>query len=216
VGSVLYSNDERFLGVAHELTDFDWAEASLCADWTNHEVLAHLVHGRCASIAQFAGRMVAARGSFDAANASLARDLAARRSPRQLLDDLHRVGGNWCGLGRLLPAALRLGDHVVHELDIMFALERPSTVPPDVLAAVLSTEVRIPNPFVPARSRAAALTLRATDIDWSRPGRPDLVVAGAGADLASVLAGRTRALSRLSGPGVAVLAHRLSGTRDNL
>lgn len=208
--AVLARNEQRFIAAAGELSAADWAHPSLCTDWTNHEVLAHLVHGCSASPLQFAARMCATRGSFDAANTSLARDLAARRSPAQLLDDLRALRGNWRGLGRLLPKRLLLGDHVMHELDIMFALDRPSTVPAEVLAAVLDTEVSIPNPFVPARSRARDLTLRATDISWSRPGESDLVVEGTGADLASVLAGRPRALSRLSGSGVTLVKERLA------
>lgn len=207
--SPLDRNDERFITVARELSDRDWAHTSLCTDWTNHEVLAHLVHGCSASVAQFAARMYATR-SFDAANTSLVRELAARRSPDQLLADLWRLRDNRHGLGRMLPARLLLGDHVIHELDIMFALNHPTTVPADVLTTVLDTEVTIANPFVPARRHALGLTLRATDINWNRPADPGLVVTGAAADLASVLAGRHHALRRLSGTGLAVLTHRLN------
>jgi uncharacterized protein (TIGR03083 family) len=206
----LARNDERFLTTVRDLADSDWARPSLCAQWTNHEVLAHLVHGARAPVGEFAARLYATRGGFHAANTALARELAARRSPTQLLDDLKRLRGNWRGLGRLLPERLMLGDHVMHELDIVYALDRPSTVPADVLTAVLNTVVTVPNPFVPARRRARGLTLRATDTAWTRPGAPHLVVSGTAADLASVLAGRPHALSRLSGAGVPLLAERLT------
>jgi hypothetical protein len=98
----------------------------------------------------------------------------------------------------------------MHELDIVFALDLPSTVTDEVLIAVLNTEVTVPNPFVPARRRARGLTLRATDLEWTRPGAPQLVVSGAAADLASVLAGRPHALSRLTGDGVPLLKERLT------
>jgi uncharacterized protein (TIGR03083 family) len=206
----LARNDERFLATVADLSDSDWARPSLCAEWTNHQVLAHLVHGCSASIGEFAARMIATRGDFDAANTALARELAARRTPTRLLEDFERLRGSWSGLGRLLPKRLLLGDHVMHELDIVFALDRPSTVPADVLTAVLNTEVTIPNPFVPARRRARGLTLRATDLAWTRPDAPDLVVSGAAADLASVLAGRSYALGRLTGEGVPLLGERLT------
>jgi uncharacterized protein (TIGR03083 family) len=208
--TVLSGNDERFVATAHQLSNSEWARPSLCGEWSNHEVLAHLVHGYSASVAQFAGRMYATRGNFDAANSTLARELARRRSPGELLDDLQALSDNPRGLGRLLPKRLMLGDHVLHELDIMFALERPATVPGDVLAAVLDTQVAIPNPFVPARRRGHGLTLRATDIDWTRPGHPELIVAGTAADLASVLAGRPHAITRLTGHGVGLLEGRLA------
>jgi uncharacterized protein (TIGR03083 family) len=207
--TLLSGNDQRFLCVVSELRVSDWARPSLCSDWTNHEVLAHLVHGCSASPAQFAARMGATRGNFDAANTELARELAERRSPTELIEDLRALRDGPRGLGRLLPKRLLLGDHVLHELDIVFALDRPSTVPGDVLAEVLDTQVSIPNPFVPARRRARDLNLCATDIGWSRPGHPELGVEGSAADLASVLAGRRHAMSRLHGPGVDLLGQRL-------
>ncbi|WP_028933773.1 maleylpyruvate isomerase family mycothiol-dependent enzyme [Pseudonocardia spinosispora] len=207
---LLAGNDERFLTTAHTLTESDWAAPSLCARWTNHEVLAHLVHGLSAPIVEFSARMVGARGSFDVANAALAAELAARRAPGELLADFERGRDRRRGLGRLLPDRLMLGDHVMHELDIVFALGRPSTVAADVLASVLTTEVTVPNPFVPARHRARDLTLHATDIGWTRPGSSRWTVSGAAADLASVLAGRPHALSRLTGTGVPRLQQRLT------
>lgn len=206
---LLAANDLRFLDVAHELSDADWTRPSLCTEWTNHQVLAHLVLGHTAPVVEFALRMGRTRGGFDAANTELARELAARHSPAELILELHRLGDRWAGVGRLLPRRLLLGDHVIHELDIVFALDRPATVPGDVLAAVLDTQATIPNPFVPARRRARGLNLRATDVDWARPGPAELEVTGSAADLASVLAGRPHALPRLSGPGATTLAGRL-------
>jgi uncharacterized protein (TIGR03083 family) len=206
----LARHDERFLSTVGALTDAEWARPSLCAQWTNHEVLAHLVHGARAPVGEFANRMYGTRGNFHAANCALARELAARRSPAQLLDDLECLRGHWRGLGRLLPKRLMLGDHVMHELDIVYALDRPATVPAEVLTAVLTTMLAVPNPFVPARRRARGLTLRTTDTAWTHSGAPHLVVSGTAADLASVLAGRPRALERLSGEGVPLLRERLA------
>ena len=205
----LARNDERFLAAMADLSDADWDRPSLCGRWSNHEVLAHLVHGSTAGIGEFAARLLTTRGDFDDANTALARELAARRPPARLLDDLDQLRGRRSGLGRLLPTRLLLGDHVIHELDIVFALGRPSSVSADALTAVLNTEVTVPNPFVPARRHARDLTLAATDLVWTRPGAPHLVVSGAAADLASVLAGRPHALDRLSGDGVPLLKERL-------
>ncbi|HYB83560.1 MAG TPA: hypothetical protein VED43_18385, partial [Mycobacterium sp.] len=82
------------------------------------------------------------------------------------------------------------------------------TVSQEVLAAVLDTQVRVANPFVPAAARARGLTLRATDVDWTYPdGRR--CVTGKAAHLASALAGRPWALTHLSGDGLAQLRERV-------
>jgi uncharacterized protein (TIGR03083 family) len=204
----LRTNDLRFLGVAGELSDRDWSRPSLCSEWSNHEVLAHLVVGYRASPATIAIGIIRHRGSFDRSNAALARKLAAQRSPAELIEELAGLIDSPRGVGRIFPRRLLLGDHVIHELDIVLPLGIQPTVDPDVIAAILNTQVRVPNPFVPAAARARGLFLQATDVDWAhRDSR--LRVAGKAAHLASVLAGRPWALSRLSGDGVAQLRERV-------
>jgi hypothetical protein len=151
--------------------------------------------------------MVRHRGSFDRSNAALARSLAAARTPAELIDDLAALIDQPHGLGRVFPRQLLLGDHVIHELDVVLPLGLQPTVDPNVLAAVLETQVRLPNPFVPAAARARGLCLRATDADWTYGGGRHCV-SGKAAHLASVLAGRSWALDHLSGVGVAVLRDR--------
>ena len=190
--SLLSRGDHRFAQLAHHLDHHQWAAPSLCSEWTNHEVLAHLVVGYSTPIGSIAQSMLGRRGNFDATNTALARELAATRCPAALLDDFDQLHRHPRGIGRLFPSSLMLGDHVVHELDIVFALGRPSTIPVETLTTVLNTEVRIPNPFVPARRRSQGLHLQATDTPWEHRGDPTsrLLVRGAAADLASVLAGR--------------------------
>ena len=96
---------------------------SLCERWTNHEVLAHLVVGLGASLPSMAGawsspRLVRQRERGDG------RGLAASRSPTDLLDDFAALSRRTAGLGRYFPPRLLLGDHVTHELDMVFALDR--------------------------------------------------------------------------------------------
>lgn len=202
--AVLADNDARFIRRARDWSARDWATPSLCDGWTNHEVLAHLIVGCRASFSSVARNVVADRGSFDRANSRMARELAARCTPAELLRDLDRLRPAPQGIGRAFPKRLLLGDHVIHELDMVLALGHEPGIPPEVIAAVLQTEVTIANPFVPARTRARGLTLRATDIEWEHrdgSGRGPLVT-GTATDLASVLAGRAHALPRLSGPGL--------------
>jgi uncharacterized protein (TIGR03083 family) len=204
----LRANDLRLLAVARGVSDQDWFRPSLCAAWSNHEVLAHLVIGYRASPAAIAAEMIRHRGSFDRSNAGLARKLAARHAPAVLIDEFAALVDSPRGVGRVFPRRLLLGDHMIHELDIVLPLGLRPTVSPEVLVAVLETQVRLPNPFVPAAARARGLTLRATDVDWAYPdGRR--CVTGKAAHLASALAGRPWALTHLSGDGVAQLRERM-------
>jgi uncharacterized protein (TIGR03083 family) len=207
VADQLRDNDTRFAEFARGIRDEQWTEPSLCAQWTNHDVLAHLVIGYGVGLGAVAAAMVRHRGSFDAANTDLARRLAAQRSPGRLIDDFEALARRPRGIGRLFPRRLLLGDHVIHELDIVYALGAESTVSASAVVAVLETQVRVPNPFVPAAARARGVNLVATDVGWSRGDGPS--VRGEAAHLASVLAGRGWALPRLSGAGVAVLAQRI-------
>jgi uncharacterized protein (TIGR03083 family) len=201
-------NDARCVTVLGALSADDWSRPSLCDRWSNHEVLAHLVAGLDASLRDMTGAMARHRGSFDEANAEMARQLAAQRQPADLLDDFARLSRSPRGLGRYFPPRLLLGDHVTHELDIVLALDRPPAVAPEALVAVLGTQVHVPNPFVPAFATARGLRLRSTDVDW-RHGTRGPVVEGYAADLVSVLGNRLKALPRLRGDGVAVLEARL-------
>jgi len=208
--NLLRHNDLRFVSFARSLSAAEWQRPSLCTDWTNHEVLAHIVYGYQAPPVPMVTEMVRRGGSFDRANSALARQHAARHSPAGLLDDLTALIDAPRGIGRVFPPRLLLGDHVIHELDIALAIGREPDLPADALTAVLETQVRVPNPFIPARSRARGLTLHASDVGW-RHGGTGPHVTGSAAHLASVLAGRPQALAHLDGDGVATLRARLCG-----
>ncbi len=207
--NLLHDNDIRFVEFTAGLSDTDWSRQSLCAEWSNHEVLAHLVLGYRASPATLTLGIARHCGSFDRANAALAAGLAQWRSPAELIKEFAALIDRPRGIGRIFPRRLLLGDHVIHELDIAFALGRKSEVESTALIAVLNTQVRVPNPFVPAAAWARGLNLRATDADWAH-GEGGRTVAGGAAQLASVLAGRPWALDQLRGSGVDVLHARIS------
>lgn len=211
-GELLRSNDLRFLEVAATLTLDEWSARSLCDEWSNHDVLAHLVIGYRTRLGVVAAEMGRHRGSFDHANTALARALAAIRSPADLLDEFARLVDRPLGMGRYFPRRMLLGDHVTHELDILLALDREPTIPADVLSAVLNTQVSLPNPFVPAFFNGRGVRLIAIDTDWSHGGGGP-AVRGHAADLVSVLGDRPKALSRLRGDGVAVLSSRVLSRR---
>jgi uncharacterized protein (TIGR03083 family) len=210
---LLHANDLRFLALAKTLCPAEWAAPSLCDEWTNHDVLAHLVVGYRVRLGTFVAQMTRRGGSFDDANTELARALGATRSPEDLLDDFAHLVDHPRGMGRYFPRSLLLGDHVTHELDIVFALDRDPDVPADALVAVLNTQVSLPNPFVPAYRNSRGLRLTVTDADWTH-GVDGPEVRGRAVDLISVLGDRPNALARLHGDGVAALSSRVLSRRS--
>jgi uncharacterized protein (TIGR03083 family) len=206
----LRANDARFHSLAVGFTAEEWSQPSLCDDWSNHDVLAHLVVGYSAGAAAVAAEILRHGGSFDRANAGLAQSLAATRDPWQLLDEFETLTRRPRGLGRYFPPRLLVGDHITHELDMLFALDREPAIPAEALVAVLNTQVSVPNPFVPAYRSSRGLRLSATDVGWTHGVRGP-IVRGRAAELVSVLGNRPAMLARLGGDGVDVLASRVSG-----
>ena len=205
---LLWANDARFHALAAGFTAEEWSRPGLCDGWSNHDVLAHLVVGYNAGAVAVTAEMLCHSGSFDRANAALARSLAATRSPGELLADFERLTKRPRGLGRYFPPRLLLGDHVTHEIDMLFALGREPAIPADALVAVLNTQVTLPNPFLPTFRNSRGLRLIATDADWTH-GERGSIVSGRAADLVSVLGNRPAMLIRLDGDGVDVLASRI-------
>ncbi|MBG6104350.1 maleylpyruvate isomerase family mycothiol-dependent enzyme [Micromonospora vinacea] len=201
--------DDDFVAFARTLTDEEWELPSLCAGWTNKVVLAHLVLGLHLPPSRLLLTMRRRRWSFDASNDLLSREYASQTSAPDLIDAFNRFRARPRGIGRLLPAPLLLGDHVVHHLDIAFSLGRSGVLAPPVADAVLTVETRVPNPFIPAVARARGIAFRTTDTGWSRSsaGAPEVV--GAAESIISVLAGRPHAVAHLSGSGTTILANRL-------
>lgn len=212
VRDMLRANDERFRAFAQNLGPDEWAQPSLCDEWTNHEVLAHLVLGYRLGAGTAIREILCHGGSFDRANTAMACTLAAARSPEELLDEFGELVCRPRGLGRIFPPQLLLGDHITHELDILFALGREPQISAEATVAVLNTQVALPNPFVPAFRNSRGLRLRATDVDWAH-GHHGPPVEGRGVELVSVLGSRPRMLSALRGDGVELLASRVSPSR---
>lgn len=204
----LHTNDIRFRLAVDGLGADEWTRPSLCDEWSNHEILAHLVIGYSSGLRPIAHEMIRRSGSFDRANAAMARKLARSRTPAELLDEFARLTERPRGLGRSFPPSLLLGDHVTHELDMLLALGRDPAIPDETAIAVLQTQVRVPNPFVPAFRNSRHLRLVASDIGWTHGNRGPLVE-GRGVHLISVLGNRPKMLDALRGDGVSVLSSRL-------
>jgi hypothetical protein len=114
---LLRANDLRFLTVASTLSQAEWAAPSLCDEWTNHDVLAHLVIGCRVRFGTLTAEIARRRGSFDDANADLASNLAATRSPADLLDDFARLVDRPRGMGRYFPRLTATDTDWTHGVD---------------------------------------------------------------------------------------------------
>ena len=183
------------------LTPEEWERSSLCTGWRVRDVAAHLTLAHAGPVAAAVG-MARARGSFD----RMVRDTALRHAAAptgQLVAELRSMVGSRRrapGVSHLEPML----DVLVHGQDIAIPLGRPRPMP---VAAATAAATRVWTMGWPmsrafrARSRLRGLRLVATDADWS-VGEGERLE-GPVAALLLLLTGRTAALDRLSGPGVA-------------
>ena len=190
------------VGTFEGLTDEQWATPSLCGGWSVRQVLGHLVVAADPPTLRFGRELVRARGSFDRANARVAREVAERPVAELLAE--YRVlvtkRASPPGFGAEAP----LTDALLHGLDVRLPLGLPTERPVEhhVPAMDLLGSRRAALFFVP-RGRP---TLRwvATDLDWSHGTGPE--VEGTMADLMLAASGRRALLDALAGPGAPALA----------
>ncbi|GAA4525061.1 maleylpyruvate isomerase family mycothiol-dependent enzyme [Amycolatopsis samaneae] len=183
------------------LDDRRWDEPSLCAGWTVHDVVAHLVDTARTTRLGFVAGLVRARFDFDRQNArGVARERGA--SPRETLDRLRRVASRTS----TPPAPLdtRLVEEVVHGEDIRRPLGLTHAYAPEAVVRALRLQARTPASFGGAKELTARLRLTATDAELSIGDGPE--VRGPALSLLLAVSGRRVALEELDGPGAATLA----------
>ena len=192
----------------------DWTTPSLCAEWSVHHVLAHLVMTPAGEphVWDMTKALVRARGHLWDAG----RDVAiayARRNPQELVASLRQAAD-----ARTKPVFVAndniLLDLVVHGQDIAVPLGLRRPVPAEAAVLALRRIWAMGWPFY-ARRRLAGVQVQCsgdaeTDVVWEVGSGP--LIHGTAGDLALLMTGRTRAaLPRLAGPGVEVVADRLHG-----
>jgi len=194
----------RLAAMLDECAPEEWEQASLVPDWRVREVVAHLVLGPQLSYGQMLVELAKTRGDFHRVTHEMARR-KARQPIAQLTAELRTAADS----DRRIPFTTNrdpLAGILVHGQDIAIPLHRSLPMPP-AEAAVAATGMWRSRLYSSRRS-FRGLRLAATDVTWVR-GTGDLV-AGPIEAVLMVLAGRTVALPRLSGPGVAVLTGRLT------
>ncbi len=196
---------EDLLGLLRTLTPEQWRAPSLCAGWTVHDVVAHLLSYEELGPRRLAERFVRGRLRFDRVNAVGLREYRDR-TPAQLVD-LLRDHLTPAGLTAGLGGAIGLTDGLIHHQDIRRPLGLPRAVPLERLLPALRTALLAPTLLGAVRVRGVRLV--ATDTDWAFGRGPE--VRGPAKALLMVIAGRRGIAAELSGPGQGRLVRRLGG-----
>ena len=103
-------------------------------------------------------------------------------------------------------------DVLVHTQDIALPLGRHHAMPPEAARTAADRVWSVSFPFR-ARRRLRGVTLTATDTDWRAGAGPE--VRGPMEALLLLLTGRTAALDRLEGPGLALVAPGAEAARGS-
>jgi uncharacterized protein (TIGR03083 family) len=192
------------------LDEDQWATQSLCAGWDVRTVAGHLVSALSPSPWALLRAVVRSGGRVHAANDALARR-AARAPTHRIVASLRAHAGS-----RTAPPVTGprgpLTDVLVHTGDIRLPLGlRHEPAADHVRPALEFVTGGRPIGFVP-RGRLTGLRLVADDLGdaWGQ----GAVLAGAAIDLLMAACGRAAVLPRLHGPGVAVLADRLTAPQN--
>ena len=184
----------------------EWEQPSLCPGWAVRDVAGHLPSydelGWPALLALFA------RSGFSLARCNQVGVEASRALSTEQLVARLRTHAVPHGITTMFGSAIALTDGLIHHQDIRRALGHPRKIPPERLIAALNFAPRAR--ALPAPANARNLRLVATDIDWAHGSGPE--VTGPGEALLLALAGRRCGLADLSGPGLDVLAERVTGT----
>jgi uncharacterized protein (TIGR03083 family) len=206
INAAIASERRRIADLVDSLSPAQLEVRSLCGEWTVREVAGHLL----AAVSPLPGRQVL--GMFvtsgfrlHKANARLAVAVARRPS---LAADLRALADNQFR-APVVGYPGQLTDLQVHGQDMRRPLGLPHGLDLERVRVSLDflTGGRALG-FTPRR-RLAGLHLEATDLSWSWGSGATL--AGPAEALMMALTGRRAALADLDGPGVRVLAARLSG-----
>lgn len=180
------------------LTPQQWETPSLCAGWTVRDVAAHVI-----ATPQIGGRDLVrlfARNLGRGYNTMIFRDVKERgRQPvERILADYDRFAASRHKVATTTTVE-PLIDALVHHQDILRPLGLQHPMPVDA-AVVALDRVRLLAPLSGTTRLVRSVRMVATDTDWARGRGP--VVEGPVQELLMACAGRGRAATDLSGPGL--------------
>ncbi len=201
VWPVVHAERAALIDDLTHLDEAQWEEASLCGEWTVHDVVAHLVDTARTTRLGFVVGLARARFDFDRQNA---RGVQRQRgaSPHETLERLRRAATRTS----TPPAPLdsRLAEEVVHGEDIRRPLGLTRSYPQEAVVRSLRLQARTPAAFGGAKELVTRIRLTATDVDVSIGEGPE--VSGPVLALLLAVSGRRVVLDDLDGPGVAAVA----------
>ena len=199
----IHSERKALVADLGSMTEEQWATPSLCGDWSVHDVLAHMTAAAKMSPGKFFGRMISSGFRFGSVQA---KGIAAERGATgadtlanftDVVDSTGRPPG---------PVETPLGETIVHSEDIRRPLGISHDYPTEWVTHAADF-YRGSNLIIGGKKRAAGLTFRATDADWSAGTGPD--VSGPAVSIVLAITGRKAGLEGLSGDGVESLRSRM-------
>lgn len=177
-----------------------WESPSLCADWTVHDVAAHLVDSARTTRLGFLASLVRARFDFDRLN-QRGVDRERAEGPDQTLARLQEVAQRTS----MPPASpdTRLVEEIVHGQDIRRPLGITRHYPAVAVERALRLQARTPAAFGGCKELMKSVRLTATDADVEVGFGAQ--VSGPAVSLLLAASGRHSPVTDLTGEGLALL-----------
>ena len=201
------TDNERtaFADLTDSLTPAQWDQLSLCTGWRVRDVVGHVADtdpnlGKALlTLARYGFRL----------NTMIDRE--AKRLGSQATDQLSRDLRTTVGIHKAVGGKGEdmVMETIVHQQDVRRPLGIAREYPADEMKVALDRAAGMGNSLVPGKKRIKDLRLRATDLDWEHGDGAE--VTGPAEALLMAMAGRTQALSDLSGPGLDTLRKRIGG-----
>ncbi len=203
VWSMVHAERAALIEDLTRLDDERWQQPSLCAGWTIHDVVAHLIDSARTTRLGFVAGLIRARLDFDRQNArGVQRERGA--SPHETLERLRQVASRRSTPP--VPLDSRLVEEIVHGEDIRRPLGIARAYPQEAVVRSLRLQARTPASFGGAKELTSRIRLTATDADCSVGDGPQ--VNGTALALLLAVSGRRVAPAELTGPGLATPAAR--------
>ena len=200
IWSTIHAERKALAADLDSLTLEQWATPSLCSGWTVRDVLAHMTAAAEQTPLSFFRKFAGSGFNF---NRFANKDVARVKSKGDVLASFKSAVSNTTAPPG--PTMTWLGETIVHGDDIRRAVGIKYDYPPDATAAVADS-YKTSNLLIDSKKRIAGLKLTATDAEWSYGDGPE--VTGKMIDLLMAMAGRSAAISALSGDGLATLQTR--------
>lgn len=196
IWSAVHAEREALIRDLETLAPARWTTPSLCAGWTVHDVLAHMIDVATATRLGFVRRMIAAGGDFDRDNQTGV-DRERADDPADTLAAYRRVAGRTATPPA--PLATRLVEEFAHGEDIRRPLGIKRDYPVEHVVTALRYLANTSQKWGGGKERAQRIRLVATDADAVIGTGPE--VRGTAIALVLALSGRPVAPGELTGPG---------------